>query len=191
MNIEIVEEPVSALPDYGEVPIAFLIKSRYRIEINEKEQCGYSLEEEAVTTPYIKDYDQIKSERPTYWQKRWDVTNWGIFSAIDGSQRVGGAVVAWKTPGLSVLENRDDLAVLRDIRVHPDQRGHGIGSQLFKHAIDWAREKGCKMIEIETQNNNIPACRFYENQGCSLDAVKHNAYTEFPDEIQLLWYLKL
>lgn len=50
----------------------------------------------------------------------------GVLSAFDGPSRVGGAVVAWRTPGADMLEGRDDLAVLWDIRVHPEYRGRGI-----------------------------------------------------------------
>lgn len=191
MSIKIVELTASDLEDYSEVPIAFLVKSIFRIGKNKKEPCGYSLQEEVVTTPYIKDYDGIKGERPTNWQKRWDMSNWGVYSAFDRSQRAGGAVVAWKTPSVNTLEKRNDLALLWDIRVHPDYRGQGIGAQLFKHAVNWAQARGCKLIKIETQNINIPACRFYERQGCSLGAVNFNVYKYFSDEIQLLWNLKI
>ena len=191
MNIEIGEEPVSTLPAYGEVPITFLVKSRYRIEINKKGQSGILLQEEEVTPPYLKDYDKSEGEKPTRWQKQWDISNWGIFPAFEGTKRVGGAAVAWKTPEIYMLEDRDDVAALWDIRVHPDYRGQGIGTKLFKHAVDWARIKGCRLIKIETQNINIPACWFYENQGCTLGAINRYAYHDFPDEIQLIWYLEL
>ena len=115
----------------------------------------------------------------------------GVLSAFDGPSRVGGAVVAWRTPGADMLEGRDDLAVLWDIRVHPEYRGRGIGARLFRRAAGWARDQGCVVLKIETQNINVPACRFYASQGCELRAVHLNAYPELPHEVQLLWYLDL
>jgi len=43
------------------------------------------------------------------------------------------------------------------------------------------------MLKVESQNINVPACRFYDAQGCELRAVQHGAYPDLPDEVQLLW----
>ena len=145
-----------------------------------------------VQSPAVTpDYDKIEDEKPTCWQKQWDISNWCIFSAFEGTQRVGGVAVAWKTPGIYMLEDCDDVTALWDIRVHSDYRGRGIGTKLFKRAVDWARNKGCRSIKIETQNINIPACQLYEKQGCTLGAINRYAYHDFPEVIQLIWYLEL
>jgi hypothetical protein len=44
---------------------------------------------------------------------------------------------------------------------------------------------------VETQNINVPACRFYARQGCVLGAIHPDAYPDLPDEVQLLWWLEL
>ena len=192
MSIEIIEESTDSLTNYGEVSIAFEVKSQLRVESIENGLSGFQFKEEEIREPYIKDADQIEGEGPLQWSKTMDTTHWGVLSAYNDSQRVGGAVVAWKTPGIYyMLEDHDDEAALWDIRIHPDYRNQGIGSQLLNRVADWARDKGCLLLKIETQNNNVPACRFYERQGCTLDAVNHNAYKEFPEEIQLIWHLKL
>jgi hypothetical protein len=49
----------------------------------------------------------------------------------------------------------------------------------------------CRKLKVETQNINVPACRFYASQGCVLAAVNRMAYREPQDEIQLLWYKDL
>ena len=189
--IELLEELTSALADYGTVPIAFTVESRYRIEVADKGLGGWVIAEEEVQRPYIQDYDQDKGEGPTRWPRRWDISNWVITSAFDDKVRLGGAVVAWNTPGLYMLEGRTDLACLWDVRVHPDHRREGVGSLLFQHSAEWARSKGCRQLKIETQNINVPACRFYAEQGCELRAMHPGAYSESPDEIQMLWYLDL
>ena len=190
MAFRIVEQSVDTLRNYGEVPIAFTVASRYRIEAIDGGKGGWRMTEEQVDPPYTKDYDD-GGERPLRWAQRWDLSNWVVLAARKNGLRVGGAVVAWNTPGVNMLEGRDDLAALWDLRVHPDHRRQGIGQRLFEFAAAWARTKGCRQLKVETQNINVPACKFYAKQGCYLGAVNPGAYPEFPDEIQLLWYLAL
>jgi len=115
----------------------------------------------------------------------------GVLSAYDGDQRVGGAVLAYKTDGVTKLEGRDDVAALWDLRVAPRYRRQGVGTKLFRAASAWSRERGCRWFKIETQNINVPACRFYAAQGCALGEVNLHAYRELPGEIELVWYLEV
>ena len=87
-------------------PMVFSIKSRYRVEHMDQGLGGWSLIEEPVDPPYVKNYDE--AEPPTRWLKHGDISNWAVFSAYDGQHRVGGAVVAWNTPVLHMLEARTD-----------------------------------------------------------------------------------
>lgn len=190
MAVEVNEEPITFLEEYARIPIAFEVNSVFDIEAA---GCGleFVLTERRLKVPYIKDYDVIEGERPGQWSRRFRTANWGVFAARLQDQLVGGAVVAFNTPGMSMLENREDLAVLWDIRVAPEARGKGIGSALFNAAENWARSKGCRSIKVETQNINVAACRFYLRQGAVLTKVNHNAYARLPEEIQLLWYKDL
>jgi GNAT superfamily N-acetyltransferase len=149
------------------------------------------LTERRLDAPYVKDYDAIPGEHPAGWAERFDVSRWGVTAAWVAGRRVGGAVVAFRTPGLDMLEGRDDLAVLWDIRVAPEARGRGVGSALFRAAEAWARARGCRQLKVETQNVNVAACRFYARQGCVLTSVHRDAYPGLPDEIRLLWYKDL
>ena len=70
----------------------------------------------------------------------------------------------------------------------------GIGAALFARAANWARQRGCTQLKIETQNINVPACRFYAAQGCELGVIHRHAYAGHPqmaDETMLIWYLRL
>ena len=145
----------------------------------------FRLVEMLVEIPYTKDYDA--EEPPSRWSEIWDLSNWGLLFALDGEQRVGSAVVAWRTQGVNMLQGRDDLAVLWDIRVKPDFRGTSAGKALFAAAADWARERKCTEMKIETQNINVPACRFYAAIGAELWSINRFAYPDMPEETQLLW----
>lgn len=194
MVVRIQEVGVDALPQYQEIPIAFEVKSVFRVDQIDGGLGGIRLREEKVATPYIKDYDAYEDGGPEQWPKRFDLGNWGIFLALDETRRVGGVVVAFDTPGVHMLDGRSDLAVLWNIRVHPDFRRCGIGTKLFNRAADWSRKRGCVELKIETQNVNVPACRFYAKQGCQLGEINRYAYAAQPKvkhEVMLIWYLEL
>lgn len=189
MKVEIIAETPADLEAYGRIPIVFTVASQLLpTPLGSNGLGGIQLVEEALKTPYEKDYDE--REGPERW-RRWDLKNWGIFCAMADGERAGGAVVAHRTEGVNFLRGRDDLAVLWDIRIAPTWRQRGLGRALFQHVEDWAREKNCTLLEAETQNNNVAACRFYAAQGCTLGTIDRFAYDELPDEIRLIWYKEL
>lgn len=187
--MKILEEPVENLRDYATVPIAYEVRSRLRPEPVDSGLGGIRLVGEAVEPPYLVDHD--RDGGPVTWLERWDLRNWGVIAALDGLERLGGAVIAWRTPGVNMLDGRDDLAVLWDLRVEPRRRREGVGQALFRAAAEWARARGCTALKVETQNTNLPACRFYARQGCTLAAINTFAYPDEPGEVQLLWRLDL
>jgi ribosomal protein S18 acetylase RimI-like enzyme len=75
-----------------------------------------------------------------------------------------------------MLAGRQDLAVLWDIRVHPDYQGNGVGKQLFDYGVQWARARNCSQLKIETQQDNVKACKFYAGQGCPLGEINRYGY---------------
>jgi GNAT superfamily N-acetyltransferase len=190
MNVVVTDGPMGEMDEYARIPIAFEVHGVFEIDVRERGLEGLWMTERAVGVPWVKDYDEGE-ERPQRWARRFDVSNWRVFEARSGKQLVGGAVVAFDTPGVDMLEGRRDLAVLWDIRVLPGARGHGIGAALFRAAEARARERGCRWLKIETQNINVGACRFYARMGCELGAIHRFAYPGLPDEAQLLWYRRL
>lgn len=187
-TLEIVHERPPSLDEYGNIPIAFEIRSVFNV--SKLANDSFVLSERIVSAPVVKDYD-LTAERPVDYAKHFDLTNWGLFGARVGATRVGSAAVAFRSPGIDMLERRDDLAVLWDIRVSPEMRGKGVGSALLRAAESWASANGATSMKVETQNINVPACRFYSRHGYVLRAANHGVYAEFPDEIQLLWYKDL
>jgi len=186
---EISRETAADLVEYATVSMAFVVR-----EIVDVEATLATMDEfvvRRVDRPYVKDYDAIDGNRPTDWPLRFDVSEWGFFTAAQAGVRVGGAVVARATPGLDMLEGRRDFAVLWDIRVAPPARRHGVGSALFDAAAAWAASQGCRELKVETQDVNVAACRFYARQGCVLRSIRRGAYSLCPEEHQLLWYKRL
>jgi GNAT superfamily N-acetyltransferase len=187
VELRVEEEPIDRLEEHARIPIAFPVQGILAVSTPDSGLGGIVLTEAAVETPWVKDYDAIKGEGPTRWPKRFDTSNWGLIAALDGADRVGGAVIALNSPGVRMLGGRSDTAALRDLRVRPDVRRSGIGSVLFVAVERWCRQRACHVLTVETQNINLPACRFYARMGCTLGVIDRQAYPDFPDETQLVW----
>ena len=191
MSVNVREQTISRLAELSAIPIAFEVERMLDVSLVDGGLGGMVLSEVAVEEPWIKDYDAINSGGPSRWAQRFDVTNWGLIMAQESGRLVGGAVVAFGTPDLHMLQGRSDLAALWDIRVHPETRSVGTGAKLFRAAETWARDRGCRSLKAETQNINVPACRFYQRMGCTLGAIDRFAYPDLPNEVQLIWLKQL
>lgn len=189
MRVDVRKESLAALSDYAAIPIAFSTSTVLEVEWIANGLGGVRLVEMPLDQPLTKDFDD--DERVADWHSLGDISHWGFFAAFVDGQRAGGAVVAHKTPGVHMLEGREDLAVLWDLRVHPSVRRRGVGTRLLDHAIQFARTSGYSFLKIESQNTNPAACRFYAMSGFVLGGVRRAVYAEYPDEVQLLWYLDL
>lgn len=170
------------LTDYATVPIAFTVRSRLDLAV-------LPVLREIAVAPWVKDYDALES--PPQWPLQFDVRRWLFLSAWQKGVRVGGAVVAFDTQGVDMLEGRSDLGVLWDIRVAPAARGQGVGRALFEAAREACHRRGVVELKVETQDINVPACRFYSRLGFRMAEVVPNAYPDVPGEAMLIWRLPL
>ena len=59
----------------------------------------------------------------------------------------------------------DVEAWLSGARVHPDHRRQGIGSVMNDFGVQWAREKGARVIRLATEEDNSPARSQVEKLG--------------------------
>jgi ribosomal protein S18 acetylase RimI-like enzyme len=189
MKVEIGEERPAFLAAYARVSIAFEVTSVYDVAAPDGGLGGLVLAERALDAPWVKNYDALPGGSPLEWATRFDLSRWGLFAArARGGAVVGAAAVAHDAAELDALRGRRDLAVLWDVRVAPEARGRGVGTALLAAAESWAAARGARWLVIETQNVNVPACRFYARHGCVLGGIHRFAYPDLPDEVQLLWY---
>jgi GNAT superfamily N-acetyltransferase len=56
-------------------------------------------------------------------------------------------------------------AEIESVHVHPDQRGHGVGTALMRHAIERARALGCYRVQLTSNTVREDAHRFYGSLG--------------------------
>ncbi len=116
-------------------------------------------------TPYITNVDKV------------------IFLAYANTQ-IAGQVILRK--------NWNHYAYVEDIVVDTRFRRQGIGRELISHAQRWARERNLTGIMLETQNNNVRACKFYESCGFQLKGFDSDLYrgiNRATNEVALYWYL--
>lgn len=181
-SIELREEPFIEMPRHAAIPSVYESGSVFDVL---QSVAGYHLRERPRVQPHRKDYDLL--EDPLQWPARFDVTQWALIGAYEGGERVGGAIAAFDTQGVDILEGRRDLVVLWDLRVSRAARRRGIGTALFKAVEAWGLHRQCRELKVETQNTNVAACRFYARQGCTLRHANPGAYPALPDEVQLIW----
>jgi len=188
----LIKEIKEGLERYSKIPIKFEVCSVFRLKNKGHGLDGIDFIEEKIKEPYIKDYNSA-DETIEDWRKEFDMSNWGVFIAEHHRCIVGGITIAYDTPGVNMLAGGDDISVVWDIRIHPDYRRKGIGSRLFDYAVEWSKQRNCKYLKIETQNINVPACKFYVSKGCELGFVDKYAYQKegLEDEIKLVWFKKL
>lgn len=97
--------------------------------------------------------------------------------AFDGLQRIGAEVILALDEGgsvigclqLLVLPGLGSLgkqrAQIEAVRIESTLRGKGLGSQLIRYAIEQARQRGCKLVQLTSDNSRQGAHRLYERLG--------------------------
>lgn len=190
MNVECHNVTSAELERYRQISIAYRAETRFRVDRPNDGLDGLHLVEEPLPESRYFDYDAHHELGVFRWE-RWNLENWRIFYAIEEGTRIGGAVGAWKTEDVNMLEDREDLACVWDLRIDEPHRGQGIGRILVHAIAAWATDNGCVELKIETDNYNTSACRFYAAIGCELRSIQKSADPGWPDEYQLLWYLDL
>jgi ribosomal protein S18 acetylase RimI-like enzyme len=58
-------------------------------------------------------------------------------------------------------------ATIEGVRTCSTVRGQGIGGQLIRYAINRAKERDCRLIQLTTDKQRPDALRFYEDLGFS------------------------
>ncbi len=187
----VVDPDAAFFEAYEKVPMLVDVRSKLQPEKIDRGLGGIRLQEVPVA-PYVKDLGSY--EPPTEFAKKFNISPWGFFAAYDGKTMIAAATVACKTNEIIMMDNRDDLCLLWDIRVDDAYQRLGVGSHLFAMALDWAKKQGLRQMKIECQNINVPAVRFYHKNGavlCTLDEYFYYDDPESRDEVALMWYIDL
>jgi ribosomal protein S18 acetylase RimI-like enzyme len=91
------------------------------------------------------------------------------FTAIHNGEQIG-----WIQLGYEKWNNRMRVW---ELLIKKEHRRKGTGTQLMQHAIKLAKERGARMLVLETQSCNTKAIRFYLKHGYELIGFDTAAYS--------------
>ena len=109
----------------------------------------------------------------------WRFNNEGLEEAISATSRSTtlvildgeGSPIAYAVVGFGSA-----IAYLQRVAVRPEWQGHGMGRSLVRVAVRKARGSGAKVLLLNTQLDNEPAIRLYEDEG----------FVKLPERLTLL-----
>lgn len=83
-----------------------------------------------------------------------------------------GATLDGAPVGVYVLLDRGkQLMELKNIAIHPEWQGKGLGKTLIGHAMERAGDHGARRMEVGTGNSSLDQIAFYEKAGFTRDRV--------------------
>lgn len=129
--------------------------------------------------PYLKNYG-IDSEEFCHYR---DAAEGTVLVAWLDEDPVGHIVISRHWNGFAHI---DELAV------DSAMRRNGVARKLLDVARFWACKQDLPGIVLETQNNNLAACRLYEAYGFVVGGVDHLRYRAIDPstrESAIFWYL--
>ncbi|WEV26575.1 GNAT family N-acetyltransferase [Streptomyces sp. 71268] len=112
---------------------------------------GAQRESPGDLTPYQAAFERIAA----------DPNQWLLAAVRDG--RLVGTLQLTFIPGLS--RRGATRSIIEGVRVHGDERGSGLGTQMIEWAIDESRRAGCQLVQLTSDATRIDAHRFYERLG--------------------------
>jgi GNAT superfamily N-acetyltransferase len=83
--------------------------------------------------------------------------------------RVVGTLQLSIIPGLS--RRGTTRSIIEAVRIHAEERGGGLGTQLIQWAIDTSRREGCRLVQLTSDASREDAHRFYERLGFTASHV--------------------
>ncbi|MFG2756608.1 GNAT family N-acetyltransferase [Streptomyces wuyuanensis] len=81
----------------------------------------------------------------------------------DRDGRTVGTLQLTIIPGLS--RRGATRSIIEAVRIHADERGSGLGTQLIEWAVEESRRQGCRLVQLTSDVSRTDAHRFYERLG--------------------------
>lgn len=108
----------------------------------------------------------------------------GFLVAVDDASRVVGYAVADVSP-----THGGRLGHLKDLAVHPDQRGKGIATALLQRVFALMHTNGADSVKLEVRESNEPARELYRSVGFEPLRRIEGYYADGEDALVLLYDL--
>lgn len=92
-----------------------------------------------------------------------------LLVVADRAGRVVGTLQLTIVPGLA--RQGATRSIIEAVRVHADERGTGLGTQLIQWAVDESRRRDCRLVQLTSDATRTDAHRFYERLGFTASHV--------------------
>ncbi|WP_339130423.1 GNAT family N-acetyltransferase [Streptomyces sp. f51] len=102
-------------------------------------------------TPYLDALDRLSRDPNQHL----------VVAVRDG--RVVGTLQLTVIPGLS--RRGATRSVIEAVRIHADERGSGLGTELIEWAVGESRRQDCSLVQLTSDASRTDAHRFYERLG--------------------------
>ena len=109
----------------------------------------------------------------------------GVFIAEHEDEILGYLLL--KADSLSRTSHRAQIAV----GVHSKSRGKGVGTALFDHMIQWAKQAQLHRLELTVIEHNEQAVHLYKKMGFEVEGVKRNSLLIDGQYVNELYMAKL
>ncbi|MFI0987846.1 GNAT family N-acetyltransferase [Streptomyces exfoliatus] len=101
--------------------------------------------------PYLSAFERLASD-----------PNQQVVVAVR-EDKVVGTLQLTIIPGLS--RRGATRSVIEGVRIHADERGSGLGTQLIEWAVAESRRQDCRLVQLTSDATRTDAHRFYERLG--------------------------
>lgn len=118
---------------------------------------GSQRESPGDLTPYLAALDRLTADPNQHL----------VVAVREGS--VVGTLQLTLVPGLS--RKGATRSIIEAVRIHRDERGSGLGTQLIEWAIAESRRQGCQLVQLTSDVTRTDAHRFYERLGFTASHV--------------------
>lgn len=124
-------------------------------------------------------------EKNQYYKKVWETNAEDIddlneiieqgnsFGAFENGKLIGWAICSFREWNNSLF--------IENILISEEFRGQNIGRLFIKNISRKARELQCRMVELETQNTNYPAIKFYKSAGFTITGINTKLYNDYTE----------
>lgn len=131
----------------------------------EGNQVSFAFRLETLVTPKQKTWHTNETELE---ELNEEIATGHSFAAYEASRLIG----------FIIAEKRDwnNTCYISQLTVAASQRRKGTGAQLMAAMIAHARTLKVRLLELETQNTNVPAVNFYLKQGFQVSGVNLRLY---------------
>ncbi|MET8631959.1 GNAT family N-acetyltransferase [Streptomyces sp. NPDC004680] len=102
-------------------------------------------------TPYLNALERVNGDPNQHL----------VVAVRDG--RIVGTLQLSIIPGLS--RRGATRSIIEAVRIHAEERGSGLGTQLLEWAIDESRRQNCQLVQLTSDVSRTDAHRFYERLG--------------------------